>query len=395
MAQAPACSCEAISCAPCESEVGIEFYTDKCDDGVRIKSCKKPKCEPVENQKQCLALLKSPALKNAAQRGAPGPATRGPASTAEVPHFDGTIERLSGNVNLVKASGAVEIAHANQSLHDGDRLDAKSDGRALVRLRDQSELTVEANSSVTIEEVKVDEKRDTRNITLNLIRGKIRNHVQKKYEGENSFSVKTPTAVAGVRGTDFEVSFEPGEKEWISQVRTLQGLVHFEDAAPSKGDKPNRSVDVAAGTSNAFVVKSPDEGGDEMENADALNASIGLGFFTPTTSLKTEEIRRIHEATEFPSAVPDPSTKPPEKKSAVASDSLCGAPQGRFNQCSYTCEGNPKGEKHCRTNQKGVTCVRRLCRANGVWAEMTRLPANEAGQCDSPTTVVRDCGEYW
>ncbi len=58
---------------------------------------------------------------------------------------------------------------------------------------------------------------------------------------------------------------------------------------------------------------------------------------------------------------------------------ICAAPFAKFNECAWTCEGNPKGEKKlCQVTRPQVGCVRRRCNANGEWAEDTRLDAEKA-----------------
>src|SRR4051812_1970794 len=53
------CECDQLSCNECETQTGTTFYSEKCGpSGSRVKSCKRPTCEPVENQPVCLAKAK-------------------------------------------------------------------------------------------------------------------------------------------------------------------------------------------------------------------------------------------------------------------------------------------------------------------------------------------------
>src|SRR3954463_13731562 len=65
------CTCEDQNCKACEIETNLTFYTAKCGPkNSKVKSCKRPTCEPVENTKQCLAELEqsAKAVENVAQK---------------------------------------------------------------------------------------------------------------------------------------------------------------------------------------------------------------------------------------------------------------------------------------------------------------------------------------
>lgn len=75
-----------------------------------------------------------------------------------------------------------------------------------------------------------------------------------------------------------------------------------------------------------------------------------------------------------------------------ANGAICTKPAGHFNQCAWVCEGNPpKEKKACRLDMEGVSCVRRRCNANGVWAEETPLDAEKTGKICQPQAVVGPC----
>lgn len=385
------CDCEESACGACQVETGVTFYSAKCGpNDARVKSCKKPTCEPVENHKSCMALLEKNS--GAAKTDREPASAKSAEAPAPVPSIAGEVVNVDGIAKIIRASGPVENPVEKLVVYEGDQVETKTNGKVKIRLKDASEMIVAANSRVKIELVKVDDAAGTRNVTLNLLLGKVRSRVQKKYEGGNSFNVRTRAAVAGVRGTDFVAVFEPGEKEWVSEVRTFEGLVHLE-AAKKRGEesKPGKAVDVPAGTYASLVIGPPQRLDDEEE----FFKSIDAGFVSPVYKMKDDEAQKLDEATEFAAA----TTKKESRSTAsvgLDSDQLCQEPNGRFNQCSYTCEGkNPSGESKCRTDLPGVTCVRRLCRANGSWAEQTRLPASQSDQCTSGRPVVRDCGIYW
>lgn len=80
-----------------------------------------------------------------------------------------------------------------------------------------------------------------------------------------------------------------------------------------------------------------------------------------------------------------PQTASKEK----ARDRFCQKPKGAFNQCSWTCENNPKKAKECELSSPRVSCVRRRCLANGTWGDDFEYAPQDA-PC-SAKVEVRNC----
>src|SRR5690606_24014401 len=81
------------------------------------------------------------------------------------------------------------------------------------------------DTALELKEFKDQHSETSRKAMLNLIRGKIRNQVEQKYNGKTSYyRVVTKGAVAGVRGTDFVVEHHEGVK-METRVETLEGQV--------------------------------------------------------------------------------------------------------------------------------------------------------------------------
>lgn len=387
LAEDVTCECLDSACGPCEVEVGTSFYSAKCGPGnSRVKSCKKPTCQPVENQKQCFALLNAPKekLTPVVEKKVEEP-SRTPASVAG--QLAGKIDQVNGSVQIERVKGNVEAAKKDMSVYVGDTV-ITEDGKIQIALQDGSTMMLPQKSKVKIEHVAVvaDKKR---NVVMNLLKGKVRNQVSKNYKDENVFQIRTKTAVAGVRGTDFLASVELTDEQWITAVKTLEGKVRL-NAVGSENEGDDHRM-VTEGTAAAFVVKAPVR---EPANESEFKKIVSGGELTPISYISEDEIRLIKDSTEF---------KPVEVQASVGtravasldSDSVCSEPIGQFNQCAFTCEGNPSGEKKCRTDLPNVSCVRRLCRANGLWVEPKRMPASQSDLCEPSKSVVRDCGSYW
>lgn len=361
------CECFRSSCAPCEIETGTTFYTEKCGvNGGRVKSCKRPTCIAVENQKQCLAQLSGAPIKAALQiENEPEPKNL-PTLAAEA----GEILDVTGDVQVTHASGVVEKPRKREVAYVGDQFETKSSGRAKVRLRDGSEMSIAGDSRLKIEKVDVDPIALKRQIALRILAGRVRNKVQKEYKDENYFEVKTRSAVAGVRGTDFITSYLPKDGRMVSEIRTLEGLVRLQSTGAIKA-----KIDIPAGTFAAVIAAE-----DESIKAEKTQLS-------PLYKIHESDLQRL-KVEEFLASKPDTTFS---RTFASTELPICNDPVGYFNQCSYTCINNPKGESRCRVDLPGVACVRRLCRANGRWED----PRAQSNRCTGTEPTVQTCDDYW
>ena len=79
------------------------------------------------------------------------------------------------------------------------------------------------------------------------------------------------------------------------------------------------------------------------------------------------------------------------KRSPASAESLCQSPGGQFQQCAWSCEGNPKGSKGCQAHKAQVHCVRRVCNAAGQWSQATPFASAYRDLCPAQGTRVGDC----
>ncbi|HVK61180.1 MAG TPA: FecR family protein, partial [Bdellovibrionales bacterium] len=168
-----------------------------------MKSCKKPTCQAIENQRQCLADLSNKVNATPAQSVNTAEADRAPASTAQAIRA-GSIEDAVGDV---KIAGRKNLRRGDV-VNIGDRIETGPAGKARIRLEDGSKLMIASSSQVIIDTMDIDAAQKKRRIAMSLLSGKVRNRVEKYPDQGNAFEVKTRTAVAGVRGTDFVTSFD-------------------------------------------------------------------------------------------------------------------------------------------------------------------------------------------
>ncbi|MBI5888592.1 MAG: FecR domain-containing protein [Deltaproteobacteria bacterium] len=127
-------------------------------------------------------------------QAAPAPATQ-----ASI----GSIAGMSGTVYFKPRDAAKwAVAAKGVRLDAGDRIKTGSDGRAALRFKDNSNITLGNDTELEITEFLL--KKGSRSAVYSVSTGKLRAAVGK-FSGRTDIKVKTPTSVSGVKGTDFIV----------------------------------------------------------------------------------------------------------------------------------------------------------------------------------------------
>ncbi len=139
----------------------------------------------------------------------------------------GVFRVVKGKVSVKSAqSGQVVRARLGSKVLPGDVISTEKDSRAKIVMVDNNEINISPESEIKIEKYEFDPNQGKKDVLLNVIYGKVRSKVEQKYDGRTSkFQVKTPSAIAGVRGTDFITGYTPATS--TSQVITFEGRVEF------------------------------------------------------------------------------------------------------------------------------------------------------------------------
>lgn len=162
------------------------------------------------------------------------------ALSARAQAVHGVLKVVKGDVQITQASdGKTVAAKIGQKVFPKDTIVAGKDARAKIVMVDNNEINVSPDTKMVIQAYDYKPEEDKKNVLLNVMYGKVRNKVNQKYDGENKFQVKTPSAVAGVRGTDFMVGFTPPPSgspvgtPGMSNVVTFSGKVAFGIPGPN------------------------------------------------------------------------------------------------------------------------------------------------------------------
>lgn len=151
----------------------------------------------------------------------------------------GLLMIIKGDVKINKTDNQVLDAKIGSKVFPQDTIITGKDSRAKIVMSDRNIINVLPDTKLKI--AQYINNATEKNVRLDLIEGKVRNNVEQKYDNDkNKFEVVTPTAVAGVRGTQFITSFD--KTTFKTAIVTLKGEVTF------------RGVDVKTNTTTEAVV---------------------------------------------------------------------------------------------------------------------------------------------
>lgn len=189
---------------------------------------------------------------------------------------------VKGDVQVTNVQNVTAPAKVGSRINVGETVATGPDSRAKIVMSDRNVMNVLPDSKMKIEKYVNDPISGKKDVQLNLLEGKVRNNVEQTYDGEkNKFLVKTPTAVAGVRGTQFLTSYD--SKSQTTAIVTLKGAVAFTTTG-------------ANGKSETVMVK----------KGEGSSASKGKGPEAPK-ALPKEDLKKVDSGS-IAKQTPPPST---------------------------------------------------------------------------------------
>lgn len=182
-------------------------------------------------------------------------------SAAWAAQVAGVVTRLSGPLMAKKADGSVKALALRSEVETGDTLVTEKNTYAQIKFVDNSEMTLSPATTFKVEDFAYDAgKPDADNASFNLVKGGLRSITGLMGKrNKEKFSLKTPTATIGIRGTTFVAQYVPPP----SAERM---------PPPGAGLPPGLHVQVIDG---AIVVSN---------NGGALNFSAGQFGYVPNIS---------------------------------------------------------------------------------------------------------------
>jgi hypothetical protein len=130
----------------------------------------------------------------------------------------GKITNIEGNVDITAGEKA-RTANLGDTVNAGEILRAKSKAKAEITFVDGNILRLAENTRVRITDYQIGEGKTS---TLDLFRGKTQSIVSALAKNAR-YEVHTPTAVCGVRGTNFIAFFQNGVSGFVPKEGTIYG----------------------------------------------------------------------------------------------------------------------------------------------------------------------------
>lgn len=155
---------------------------------------------------------------------------------------------VKGSVKVISGKDkSPAIAKVGSKVFSGDTVITEKDSRAKIVMADRNVLQLSPDTKIEITSYKTSAVESERTAQLALMQGKVRAQVEQKYGEKNKFEMRTPTAVAGVRGTQYVVQYNP--VTLTTSVMVMSGKVLVSALSPGAAPvpvTPNQGVNVGA-----------------------------------------------------------------------------------------------------------------------------------------------------
>ncbi len=176
-----------------------------------------------------------------------------------------------GQIEWRAASSRTFVPLTTQLVHAGDELSTGPGAQLILAASDNSYMVVNENSRVIVEDFWSGNFKSI----MNLMLGHVRFYIQKFGGRPNPYSVRTPTALIAVRGTEFDVIVDEAQ---ITEVRCLDGRVTVESTREvilepefktlvRPGEAPTMPVRLDAELNRNRILKIQKKGAPEIDAA--------------------------------------------------------------------------------------------------------------------------------
>ncbi|TGK13885.1 transcriptional regulator [Leptospira fletcheri] len=194
----------------------------------------------------------------------------------------GVITFAKGSVKLFDKAGKEKASTPDSFLMPEDRIETGKDSYADLQLTDGVVIRIKENTSLILKKIFIDSKNGELFTDLNMNKGKIFSKVSTKLGKTSQFNVTTPTVVASVRGTDFQVE---------DNGKSAHTLVSNGSVSVTDADDPTKQATADAGEKVSSDGKDLTEGNlTDAEKAELENDSATIQSVTEEQRARIQEI---------------------------------------------------------------------------------------------------------
>lgn len=205
----------------------------------------------------------------------------------------GKVAEVSGKVVVSHEKGKKNAVLAlNDPLFLKDVVETKKEGAVKITFIDKSSLVLRENSKIVISTFLFNPKQGERQTGIDVAYGKVRAIIEKFYnKSKSKTELKAPTAVVGVRGTEFAMDVTKKK----ATVYCLKGSV-----ATYNPMYPTQAVDVAAGKFTDVIANKIPELPIPIPKEVLDTIESQFGFPTSVESLKQRGLDNLKGRLPFP-----------------------------------------------------------------------------------------------
>jgi hypothetical protein len=158
----------------------------------------------------------------------------------------GKVAQVEGEATRTASGGTAELLQVGSAIEVGDELSVKPGGNLALLLTDESTLVLAGGSLLKIDEATFSGL-DRQSFSARLRLGKVWAKVKKAMAGSSAkFDITTDQAVAGVRGTTFQVELQ-GEETSVEVEEGLVEVLQHEGAPGQERTQARRVLQIRGG----------------------------------------------------------------------------------------------------------------------------------------------------
>ncbi|HKT94342.1 MAG TPA: FecR domain-containing protein, partial [Paraburkholderia sp.] len=169
---------------------------------------------------------------SAPRRLQPGTTLRVPVALLRQDALSAKVIAANGPVQHAFRAGPLLPLTVGSSLVEGDRVQTGHNGFATLELADGSHIALPPDTSLDLATLRQTALTGATDRIVDLHRGEVSSEVTHATKKDDRFQIRSPSVVAGVRGTQFRVSYD-GEKG-ATAVEVLDGAVGVDADAPGR-----------------------------------------------------------------------------------------------------------------------------------------------------------------